>query len=224
LQEFLDFEFSNIQLLIQALIHKSFFHENKLLISSDNEKLEFLGDSIINLIVTKFIFVNYPLLTEGEMSKLRGTLVNEASFAKLAQAIKMSENIFIGKGEFRSNGFLKDSILADSFEALFGAIFLTSNLETTEKIFFKVIHQFESESDEKYININSFSDNDPKSKLQELSMEKLAKAPVYQFKNIDQGFEVELWIDDKCLGTKQGISKKKLEKELAKYVIDNNLI
>lgn len=224
LQTLINHQFKNIELLVTALTHKSFYHENKTSIKSDNEKLEFLGDSIVNLIVTKFLFKTYPHLNEGELSKLRGSLVNEEAFAKLARSLFLQGNILIGKGEFKNNGVDKDSLLADAFEAIFGALSIELEINSLERIFFKIIHHYESSTNESYIKLNAIEEYDSKSKLQEVVMDKLSIAPIYKAQEIENGFEVELFINEKSFGKMQGISKKKLEKDLAKYVLENNLL
>lgn len=224
LQEKIGYHFKDISLLITALTHKSFFHENKTLINECNERLEFLGDSFVNLIVTKVIFKNFPELNEGEMSKLRTTLVNEDAFSKLAIELKLQDNILIGKGEYQKEGYLRPSVLADAFEAIFGAMSLEMNQNQLEEIFFKVVASYEQNNQILYINLNNVEEFDSKSRLQEIVMAKYATAPIYLSKELNEGFEVELLINGKSLGKMAGISKKKLEKELAKHAILNNLI
>jgi ribonuclease-3 len=224
LQENIDYKFENINLLITALTHKTFFIENKNIIESDNEKLEFLGDSILNYLVSHYLFKNFPELNEGELSKLRTSLVNEHSFATLARSINLQDNLFIGKGEFKNNGNLKDSLLADSFEALFGAMSMEIDPIKLMKIFQAIVENYQEKSKTVFIDVDAINSYDSKTKLQELVMEKFNTIPVYKFHEDKNAFEVELWIADKMIGKKSGLSKKKLEKELAKFAIENNLI
>jgi ribonuclease-3 len=224
LQTNLDYQFNNQAIFITALTHKTFHFENKKWVDEHNEKLEFLGDAVLGHIVARFLYLNYPQLNEGELSKLRVSLVNEASFARLGRAINLSENLFIGKGEFKNNGHLKDVIVADAFEALFGALSLELDLEKIMKVFQTIVVHYEKSSNLPFIDIEAIETFDSKSKLQELSMKKLGVVPQYISREINGEFEVALMIGDKNYKSLIGTSKKKLEKELAKFVIDNNLL
>lgn len=222
LQLNLGYQFQDIKLLIQALTHKSYAHENKTLLLENNERLEFLGDSVVNLIVTNILFQKFSDLSEGELSKLRVTLVNENSFYELSKILNLSENIFIGRGEFKNEGYDRQSVLSDAFEAVLGAIYFEKGLDVCTKVFLNIIDRFEEVSGRPFINIESASTYDSKSQLQEKTMQLYKKVPVYKSIEVDGGFKVELWINEKKISELSGNSKKKIEKELAKLALENN--
>jgi ribonuclease-3 len=225
LQDKLGYTFKNQQLLILALTHKTFHFEFKNLISDDNEKLEFLGDSIVNFLFSEVLFEQFPHLSEGELSKLRVSLVNENSFYELAKSLNLSSNIRIGFGEFKNAGLEKPVVLADAFEALMAAIYIDSqSIVVTKNVLQKIVQEYESSSNTKFIQLNAIDDFDSKSKLQEFVMAKYSQAPVYKSTENNNEFEVELWVDKKLILKMKGPSKKKIEKELAKKVLDNKLI
>ena len=116
-QSFLGHPFANSPLLQQALTHRSASHQN-------NERLEFLGDALLNLFVAELVYESHPRATEGEMTRLRAALVNGSALAELARAQQLGDQLNLGPGELKSGGFRRDSILADAFEALVAAIYL----------------------------------------------------------------------------------------------------
>jgi len=124
------YEFKNKDLLIKALTHTSYAYENKV---ESNEKLEFLGDSILEFVSSKYLYDNYPNLKEGEMTKVRATVVCEESLHKVAIKLNFSDFLNLGKSESSNQANLSKAILADSVEALIAAIYLDSNLENAEK-------------------------------------------------------------------------------------------
>ena len=130
LEESIGYKFKNKELLKNALTHTSYANENKV---KSNEKLEFLGDSILEFISSKYIYNNYPNLKEGEMTKLRADVVCESSLYKVAQKHNFSDFLFVGKSQASNNGNKRPAILADSVEALIAAIYFDSGLENAEK-------------------------------------------------------------------------------------------
>lgn len=222
LQSHIEYNFKNKELLINALIQSTFCYEFKDLALTSNERMEFLGDSLVNFIVAKILFKRYPKASEGDLSKLRGALVNEHSLSLLAESFALGENLLLGKGEHKNKGSKKESILADAFEALCGAIYLDSN-ETTgdlEKSFSTIVSKYEAQSGANFFAIENLEQFDSKTQLQELSMSMFHIHPTYKSHDLKNGFVVELWIGDKKLAEAQGPSKKKLEKELARIVLD----
>ena len=123
LQENIGYRFENEQLLVQALTHKSYAHEHKI---DDNERFEFLGDAILQFLMSDHLVSQYPELSEGLLSKFRAVLVSEAGLSKLARKIDLGHYLFIGKGEETTGGREKKSILSDALEALLSAIYLDS--------------------------------------------------------------------------------------------------
>ncbi len=225
LQAKINYSFSSHDILLNALTHSTFCYEFKESTISSNERLEFLGDSLVNFIVAKRLFNLFPHSPEGELSKLRGALVNEQSLAKLARSLNLGENLLLGKGEFKSNGEQKDSLIADAFEALCAAVYIDSNeqMNILENVFENIIDQFENLEGEKFYNLDKLETFDSKTKLQELVMSLYQIHPTYKSIDLENEFLVELWVGDKKLAYKKGSSKKKLEKELAHKVMVENL-
>jgi ribonuclease-3 len=215
------------QNILQAFIHKSFRHETQIDIGH-NEKLEFLGDSVLQIIISEKIFHNYPEKTEGELSKLRSAIVNEGSLAELAKVLGINKFILLGKGEFKEDGHKKSSILADTFEALLGAIYLDTGLKGAEAFIDFSMSQFETIKKKPLIcdkNLNSF---DAKTKFQELVVKKYKMNPEYKSieveKNGTKQFLIELIVNQVILDKVHNQSKKKGMQELAKRALENNLI
>lgn len=226
LQNHLQYQFRDKTLLIKALTQSTFCYEFKDLTLSSNERLEFVGDSLVNLIVAKILFSRFPDLSEGDLSKLRGALVNEQSLARLANAIELGANLLLGKGEHKNSGEKKESILADAFEAVCAAIYLDAgeNVATVEKAFLAAVERYEALVGKIYFAEENLQTFDSKTQLQELSMAMFQVHPVYKAEEIKEGalssFKVELWIGNRKLAEGRGPSKKKLEKQLARVVLD----
>ena len=192
LEKCLDYQFKNKNLIIEALTHKSFKKPY------NNERLEFLGDAVLNLIVGEYLYTKFPKSNEGELSKIRASLVNETGFTKLANEIKLGDYIFISNAEERNKGRTKSSILSDAFEAIMGAIYLESGLETLKPIILKLL-------EESYDKINLdvlFSDY--KTALQEITQARFASIPEYIIEGSygpdhKKEFEVSIKIDEEFI-------------------------
>lgn len=133
LQSALGYRFTNVQLLEQALTHRS--HSAR-----HNERLEFLGDSVVNFVVAALLFQRFSSIDEGDLSRLRASLVKQASLADIASRLSLSEHLRLGEGELKSGGFRRPSILADALEAIFGAVFLDAGFDTAQQV---VARQYE---------------------------------------------------------------------------------
>ena len=213
LEKCLGYQFKNKDLIIEALTHKSY---KKVI---NNERLEFLGDAVLNLIVGEFLFKKFPKSPEGVLSKLRANLVSEKGFMKLALAIHLGDYVYLSDAEERNKGRNKASILSDAFEAIMGAIFLEAGLEVLKKIVLKLL-------DENYDEINLtelFSDY--KTALQEVTQAYFGAIPVYKLESAigpdhDKEFELSLWINDKLYATAKGKSKKLAQPASAKIVLE----
>jgi len=136
INEIAGYKFKNPSLLEKALTHTSFSNEKKV---ESNQRLEFLGDSVIGLVIGEYIYKTFPAMPEGELSKIRAGIVCEKGLVKCAEKIKLSEKLRLGKGEEMSGGRTRESNLEDAFEAVMGAIFLDSDLETVKKIILEVM-------------------------------------------------------------------------------------
>lgn len=205
------------QELAQAFTHKSFSHEFNM---PHQEQLEFLGDAVLQLILTDELYKRFPEHKEGQLSKLRSAIVNEKSLSIIARGLLLNELLIVGKGEFRKKLFEQDAVLADTFEALLAQIYRFQGLEFTKELFLHWLGQFIP---------TAFDDNflehfDVKSKLQEMVLAKYKKVPKYTSKDVGDQFEIILWINE--LEAAKGIfpSKKLGEKELAQLVLKKGII
>ena len=167
LQKNISYQFNNIDLLKQAMTHRSVSKNN-------NERLEFLGDSILGCIISQELYQRFPLIDEGQLSRLRSHLVRKKTLVKLAKTIKLSETLVLGQGELKSGGFRRESIQADAFEAVLGAIFLDSDYLTASRVVLKLY--------EDLLNDTSPEDSlkDYKTQLQEFLQKKGHSLPLYE--------------------------------------------
>ena len=167
LQKNIDYHFSDVALLKQALTHRS---ANK----NNNERLEFLGDSILGCVISQELYHRFPLVDEGQLSRLRSSLVRGQTLAKLAKSINLSETLLLGQGELKSGGFRRESIQADAFEAILGAIFLDSDYVTVSAVILKLYDELLNEASP------DDSLKDFKTQLQELLQKKGHSLPIYE--------------------------------------------
>ncbi|RXK13044.1 ribonuclease III [Halarcobacter mediterraneus] len=213
LEKCLDYQFKNKDLIIEALTHKSYKKPY------NNERLEFLGDAVLNLIVGEYLFKKFPKSNEGELSKIRASLVNETGFTKLAKQIKLGDYIFISNAEERNKGRNKASILSDAFEAIMGAIYLESGLEALKPIILKLL-----EISYDKINLDVLF-SDYKTALQEVTQAQFGSIPEYKIEGSygpdhKKEFEISIWIDGVSYGKAIGKSKKLAQQAVAKIAID----
>jgi ribonuclease-3 len=167
LQKNIDYHFIDVALLKQALTHRS---ANK----NNNERLEFLGDSILGCVISQELYHRFPLVDEGQLSRLRSSLVRGQTLAKLAKSINLSETLLLGQGELKSGGFRRESIQADAFEAILGAIFLDSDYVTVSAVILKLYDELLSDASP------DDSLKDFKTQLQELLQKKGHSLPIYE--------------------------------------------
>lgn len=201
------------EIMEQAFIHTSYVNEQKKVIV-DNERLELLGDAVLQLWVSKRLFFLNPPLSEGQMTLIRSRLVNEASLAKFARKLDLGKFLYLGVGEEKTGGRDRDSILADLMEAFLGALYLQKHKGNVETCLIKVIN------DELDDAINGNHD-DYKTKLQEYVQADTRKTVVYEVISTKGPsnapiFEVVVKLDNIILGRGVGQSKKKAEQEAAK--------
>ncbi|MDX1707608.1 MAG: ribonuclease III [Desulfobacterales bacterium] len=170
----LGYQFRSKELLAEALRHSSYVNEQPESDLRDNERLEFLGDAVLNLVVGHILMERYPHLKEGDLSRTRANLVNETQLATMARAIGLGSCLQLGKGEIQTNGMEKNSILAGAYEALMAALYLDGGFKTAFNI---IENNFEPIVDQ----VQSTSDTlDYKSRLQEWVQEKRGSIPNYQ--------------------------------------------
>ena len=216
LEKNIGYTFKNKDLLKKAITHKSYAYENKI---ESNEKLEFLGDSILEYISSKYIYNNYPKLKEGEMTKVRATVVCEESLYQVATKHNFSDFLIIGKSEKACKGNKKPAILADSVEAVIAAIYFDSGLEEAEK--FIVTNLAEAvEASSKNVGMK-----DHKTVLQEKLQEHGTVHINYEViktsgPDHDKSFTVEVYCDGKALAIGEGKTKKQAEMQAAEKALE----
>lgn len=208
------YNFKNGDLLKTALTHTSFSHEKKNNIEN-NERLEFLGDAVLELVISKHLFTKFKDLSEGSLTKLRASIVCESSLAKVAREINIGDNIMLGNGEENTGGRERDSILSDAFEAIIGAIYIDSGdiLEAQNFIISKMDDIIKEKRE-------TFEMNDCKTYLQEIIQKHSIEPIKYEIVN-EEGpahnkiFTVRIMHNNKELGRGRGKSKKDAEQDAA---------
>lgn len=213
-EEIIGYHFSNRSLLQNALTHSSFSHENKGKSIPYNERLEFLGDSVLSLVVSRYLYENYPKLPEGDLSKVRAAVVCEQSLWQRAQEIELGSFLRLGHGEEMTGGRTRVSILADAFEALIAAIYLDSGLPQTREWVLGQLY------DTIVAAVNGKRFKDFKTTLQELIQASGNRKIVYQVVSESgpehqKSFFVQVLLDGVVCGEGEGNSKKKAEQAAA---------
>ncbi|MDP2903202.1 MAG: ribonuclease III [Methylovulum sp.] len=205
--------FNDPQLFIMALTHRSASFNN-------NERLEFLGDSILGFVIAQKLYDTFPDASEGALSRLRASLVNEATLAELARKHQVGDALVLGSGELKSGGFRRDSILSDALEAIMGALFKDQGIAACQQW---IEHLFAEKL--QTLSLNN-GQKDPKTQLQELMQAKKIELPDYQLITMsgpshEQTFKVKCTvslIEDASIGT--GISRKKAEQSAAELMLE----
>ncbi len=219
-EEILDYNFINRDLLITALTHSSYANENRGAGVQCNERLEFLGDSILGLAVARFLYLHYPNMPEGEMTRLRAELVCEQNLFEAAKKLNLGEFLRLGKGEESGSGRQRPSILADAVEAVLGAIYLDGGREFSDRIVDEFILSSMNSLDKK---------RDFKTALQELVQRKSGNQLAYNIIG-ESGpdhcklFEAEVLLNGVRIGYGTGKSKKEAEQEAAQDALTENRI
>jgi ribonuclease III len=219
LQQIIKINFNDLSLLKQALVHSSFVNELADESLSDNERLEFLGDAILNFTSAELIYHRFPNLPEGKMTEMRVYLIREETLAQIAQELNLGIFLFLGKGEEGSGGRKKQSSMANAFEALLGAIFLDQGIETVRKFITERLEPFLKE------RVNAQLAKNYKGKLQEYAQSEFKKLPFYRLSGVtgpdhDRNFTVEVSLTDKVLGVGTGKNKKAAEMEAARITCE----
>ena len=206
--------FQDLSLLHQALVHTSYANETKHETMVHNERLEFLGDAVLDLIISDYLFRKFPQLPEGELTKARAVLVCETTLARRAGELQVGEFLYLGRGEELSGGRQRISILADAFEAIIGAIYLDHGIPGVTDFVMKQLAQ-----EIKLVERGNYL-KDYKTLLQELVQRKADAKIQYQLvgeEGPDHGkiFHVEVWVNDRLAGHGSGRSKKEAEQHAA---------
>ena len=216
LENRIHYTFKNKKLLHEALSHSSYANEGKR--TRSNERLEFLGDSVLSIIVAKHLFTHYTHLPEGELTKLRASLVCEKSLHGFACDFGLGEFLLLGKGEELTGGRERPSIIADAFEALLAAIYLDGGMEQARKFVLQFIPEHLNPKQAKGLN-------DYKTTLQEIIQqnkeEKIEYVPIEETgPDHDKTFVVEVHLNSNVIGTGRGKSKKQAEQFAAKEALE----
>jgi len=212
LEKALNYQFKRNDLITEALTHKSYKKPY------NNERLEFLGDAVLDLIVGEYLFKKFPKEDEGVLSKIRASLVNEKGFTKLALSINLGESLLISGAEENNKGRTKPSLLSNAFEAIIGAIYLESGLEISAKIAIRLIEEaYET------IDLNSLS-KDFKTTLQELTQADFGETPNYKLVRAfgpdhKKEFEIAVELQNRIIASAIGHSKKEAQQKAAEIAL-----
>ncbi|MGV8074298.1 MAG: ribonuclease III [Syntrophobacteraceae bacterium] len=223
LEEQLQYRFDDPKLLQHALVHRSFVHENPQLERMDNETLEFLGDAVLSLAISRLLLERFPEYREGDLSRLRSSIVNERELAKVASSLNLGDYLLLGKGEEMTGGRLKPSLLADCLEALFAAIYLDRGMKDTITVVEALFHKYLDS--EKLDHPLKALDKDYKTQLQELSQARFKQAPVYYLEaeegpDHDKTFHMIVTLEGRVVARGFGKSKKEAQQIAAEAALE----
>ena len=225
LQARMGYQFSNVELLQRALTHSSYANEtgahNHHLLC--NERLEFLGDSVLSIITSDFLFHKFPHLPEGDLTRLRASMVCEEALASYAVQIGLGEYLLLGKGERNSGGAEKPAVIADAFEAILAALYLDSKERVGMHAVSAFLLPFLQRAVEAHASLANGCHADCKSRLQEFVQRDSGKLD-YRLvgesgPDHNKTFEVEVYLDSNCIGRGSGHSKKNAEQAAAKAAL-----
>lgn len=215
LENIIGHEFKRKSLLRQAVTHRSYANENRNT-GPFNERLEFLGDAVLSLISADFLYNKFPSMAEGDLTKLRSSLVCTASLSEYARRISLGDFLMLGKGELATGGNERDSNLENAFEAVIAAVYLDGGLEEARKF----VLRFLDDS----VETHHISFKDYKTKLQEIVQESHEETLNYVVTNVsgpdhDKRYEIEVHLNSNVIGKGTGRSKKQAEQEAAKQAL-----
>lgn len=217
-EEKIGYTFKNKSLIETAFTHRSYLNENRAVGREHNERLEFLGDAVLELVVTEFLFAKYPEKPEGDLTAYRAALVNTQSISDAATKLGMNEFLLLSRGEARDTGRARMIILANAFEAMIGALYLDAGYEVANKfIGTQLFHKTDDVVEKRLWQ-------DAKSRLQELSQEKTGITPSYQLLNQsgpdhDRQFVVGAFIGTEKIASGEGRSKQEAEQDAAQKAL-----
>ncbi|WP_085875906.1 ribonuclease III [Peptoniphilus vaginalis] len=218
LEKKLNYNFKDKGLLETALTHSSFVNENKMKQYESNERLEFLGDAVLGLVIGEYFYKSFPRDLEGSLTKMRAESVNEKVLFFISKGLELGDFIRFGKGEKKNGGNKRESTSADALEALIGAIFLDSNFNNAKKIVLNLFDEFLKEDGYKLFNI------DFKTMLQEEVQRSGQKAEYKLVKeegpDNDKTFFTELYLDEVLAGRGSGKTKKESQQEAAREALE----
>jgi len=218
-EKIININFKNQDLLKQALTHRSFLNEHKSLKGKHNERLEFLGDAVLELVITDYLFNNYPDKNEGDMTSIRSALVNAQTCAEVSKAINVNDFLLLSKGESKDTGRARQYILANALEAIIGAIYLDSGYDTAKDF---ILERIAKPMTDKIIEEELWID--AKSKFQEKAQEFVSTTPSYKtLKEIgpdhDKKFTVGVFLGEQLVAEGEGDSKQDAEQSAARKAL-----
>jgi ribonuclease-3 len=219
-EQALNLTFSDKALLQRALTHRSYINENPNYPLEDNERLEFLGDAILDFITGEYLYHHFPEMPEGYLTNLRSALVRTETLAKFAQELNLGEFLYLGKGEEDGGGRRRKAILCDAFEAVVGALYLEQGIDSTRQFVQQLIEPALEDI------LNADSQKDAKSRLQEVSQSQFQVTPTYRTIKEEgpdhaKEFTVEALIGDKTYGKGCGFSKQSAAQAAALKALEN---
>ena len=212
LEEKLGYRFRDRGLLAEALTHRTFVNESGG--GKDNQRLEFFGDAVLDFLLSELLLVHFPASREGELTRIRAALVDEASLARVAADLELGSSLRLGRGEEKGGGRQKRSLLADAFEALLAALYLDGGLEPAKRV---VAEHFAP----LFASGELLSGRDSKTDLQERARLARGELPRYQLKQVsgpdhDRTFTVEIYLGEELMGEGVGRTKKEAEQDAAR--------
>lgn len=218
LEKIIGISFNNTDILQQALVHRSYLNENPDFPLKDNERLEFLGDAVLEMVVTEYLYSNYPN-SEGELTSWRAALVNAKMLAKVAERLKINDHLMLSHGEAKDNGRARQYILANAMEALIGAIYLDQGYEKTNQFIAKEILK------ELPQIIKERLYQDPKSRFQEQAQDRVGVTPVYEVikewgPDHAKDFIVGVYLEKELIAEGQGASKQEAQEKAAEAALN----
>jgi ribonuclease-3 len=218
LAERLELPFKNLLLLTRALTHRSYVNEHHEAVE-DNERLEFLGDAVLDFVAGAWLYNQFPEMAEGELTRMRSALVCTEQLAEFARAFALGSAMRLGHGEDQAGGRQKDMLLCATFEAVVGALYLQSDIATIQRLVHPMLEQVSEQI------ILSSDSRDPKSRLQEWSQGERLGIPNYVTKTISgpdhlRMFEIEVQINDKAYGRGSGHNKQVAERAAAQAALE----
>ncbi len=218
----LHYHFANPAILNEALTHKSYVNERRKQDYTHNERLEFLGDAVLSLIISDYLAKQYPELSEGGLSKLKATLVSEATLANVARRMDLGSRLRLGRGEERSNGREKASVLADALEAVIAAVYLDGGFEASRNITIAMLSEELRQIESLHMKPGG---EDSKTRLQEWCQRRYDVLPQYvtvceSGPDHQKVFEIEVHVNSRLLGRGAGRSKKEAEQAAARQALE----
>ncbi len=216
LEKKLGYSFSNRELLSEALNHSSYANEHRGAGISSNERLEFLGDSVLGFVTAEFLFKNYPRLPEGDLTRMRAALVCEQSLYEVAKMLELGQYLKLGKGEEAGGGRERQSILADAVEAVFAAVYLDGGMEQIRGLIHRVLLSRAPAAEER---------KDYKTTLQEIVQRKIGQQLTYHMveesgPDHNKTFVFEVRLNGEPIGRGDGHSKKEAEQAAARDALE----